>query len=114
MDGIGIASFALRLAAIYVWIHALLQVFLLPTMLLVFGQAQPAPSPAGFFVSLALELLLGSILWFASGRLARRFFESEERQPLRGAAEIGALALRLAGIWLLDETLQRTGHLVFL
>lgn len=114
MDGIGIATLALRLAAVYVWIQALLQVFLLSALLSFRAQIDPAASLTGWLVSFFGQLALGAILWFASRALARRVLGTEERQPLRDAVEIGSLALRLAGIWLLDETFRRAPQLLSL
>jgi hypothetical protein len=114
MDGIGIATFALRLAAIYVWIQALGQVFLVSTLLSIGQHGGPLVDGWAFAATFLPEVTLGAILWLASRALAPRVLGTEERLPLRGAAEIGSLALRLAGIWLLDETLQRAPRVLFL
>ena len=113
MGRIGIATFAFRLAAIYVWIQALLQVLVLPALLAMSDANLGRTSLTGYLVAILLHAIFGAILWLVSGRLARRIFGMEEGRPLRGTAEVGSLALCIAGIWLLDMAIHKTWNVIF-
>lgn len=113
MNGIGIATFALRLAAIYVWIQSLLQLFAVPWMATLSDENLGRASLIGYCAALLLEAIFGTILWFTSSKLAGWILGAEGDRPLRGSAELGGLAFRLAGVWLLDRAIHETWNVFF-
>lgn len=108
-----ISVFALRLAAVYVWIETILQVSYLPMIAFTSDANLGRASSIGYAISVGLHALLGTALWFGSRPLARRIFGEPSGQELPRAAAIAGLAFVLAGILVIDVALEQTWDIVF-
>lgn len=108
-----ISVFAFRLAAVYVWIRTILQVSYLPMMISMSDENLGRASWIGYSISIGLHALLGTALWLASPSLARRVLGGPADGGLSRATAIGELALRLAGVWLIDLALKGVWSVVF-
>ena len=112
MNRASIATLTLRLFALYLWLEA----FFLGTAnlaFLIFAKNEPKPSG---FSGVTITLLvgygaLGAVLWFASRKWGERMFGVEGSSAIR-AREIGTLALRLVGIWLLVFALRDSADVI--
>lgn len=104
--------FAFRLAALYVWIRTILEVSYLPMMISMSDENLGRASWVGYAISIGLHALLGTALWFASPLLARRVLGGPADGVSRASA-IGELALRLAGVWLIDLALKGVWSVAF-
>ena len=113
MGGIEIARFAFRLAAIFVWIEALLGVLVLPAFVAMSDANLGRASLIGYAVAILLRAVFGACLWFASGPFARWILGVQKERPLQGSVEFGSLGLRLAGIWLLDRSIHEVWNVIF-
>ncbi len=109
MNRTSVATLTLRLAAVYFAVQALLT----STMLLVFLAVATRNSQFAFgTVALILaHTILATLFWIASRRWADRMLGVEGPGPIR-AQEIGTLAFRLAGIWLLLLAIREAGDVV--
>lgn len=105
--------FAIRLAALYVWIHAFLQAAQLPWIVSSSDERLGRASWIGFTVAVGLHALLGTVLWIAGPRLGRRILGEPSTKTVTRAAAIGGLGLRLAGVVVVDAALQQVWDVIF-
>lgn len=113
MGTIEISVFALRLAALYVWIQTILQVGYLPIIGSMSDANLGRASSIGYAISVGLHALLGTALWFGSRPLARRVLGESSAQHQPPTAAIAGLGFVLAGILVLDVALQQIWAVVF-
>jgi len=113
MSGLRTATFAFRLVAVWILVRVIEQAVVLPSFMLASSGDLGRASLIGFSTSIGLQALLGILIWLASAPLARWTFGSEPDRPLRGSAELGALALRIVGLLCLDAMLHETWNVIF-
>jgi hypothetical protein len=109
MNRTSLATLTLRLAALYFGMQA----FLATTMFLVFLVAARHNSQFAFgsIGLIVANLLMAVALWLASRRWADRMLGADGPGPLR-AQDVGTLAFRLVGIWLLVSVVRDAGDAV--
>lgn len=109
MNRTSIATLTLRIAALYLWMQATLSCTTVFFILAV-GREQPKLGVgAGVFGGVVADVIVGAVLWIASRRWADRMLAVEGVAPIR-TQEIGTLAFRLVGIWLLVSTVRDAGE----
>jgi hypothetical protein len=100
--------FVFRLAALYVWLQAAL---FATQFQLILWASDKGPNLLGIAVTILLQTLFGTALWFASPGLARLTLSEPSGPGVTRATAIGGLALRLAGLYAIDVALQRVWDL---
>ena len=114
MRTLEISTFAFRLAAVYVGIRTILQASDLPTILALSEVPGFGSSPwIGYAATVGIHVAFGLALWFAGPVLARRLLGGPTEEGLSRAVTIGALAFRLAGVWMIDCAIDRARDVSF-
>jgi hypothetical protein len=109
MRKLEMSVFAFRLAALYVWIQTILQASYGVYFLTVPDEAFARAGRVSFALVLGLGALLGTALWFASPALARRGLGGPSGEGVARAVAFGELALRIAGVVVLDLAAKQMG-----
>jgi len=103
-----IAALALRIAALYVCVHAFFQATSAASFAVQISQFEGADTAlAAYVVAAVLLAIAGIALFRAAPTLARRMTSADAQFQLQDHAAIGSIALRLAGVVAWDAALQR-------
>ena len=110
MKTTSIATMALRLAAIYFWVYSVLESAFLFRFFTLADEGFERAALIGHVTFLTGSILLGAVFWVVSRPWAHRILGSND--PATRGQELGTLAFRLIGIWLVDRALQSGGFLL--
>jgi hypothetical protein len=111
MNRTSLATLTLRIAALYLWLQAILSCTSLLIFLAIARQEPRFALDIGMFAGVATEGIVGTLLWIASRKWADRMLGVEGAGPVR-AQEIGTLAFRLVGVWMLVNFVREAGEFV--
>jgi len=103
-----IAALALRIAALYLCVHAFFQATSAASFAVQLPHFEGIESVlAGYVVAAVLLAIAGIALFRVAPTLARRMTGGDAHLELEDRAAIGSIALRLAGVFAWDAALQR-------